>query len=407
MKYIYPLISSFALLGFFIGTVIRPIGDNIVPFSNLLINASLLVLFVRWSMILREIGSLLVAKLVGGTPHHIIMGTGKSLGELEVWGVKIGVNQSIYVMVSKAYFGDLPKIKQRYYAYLVAPMLTCAALIITTYALWGYQKGALTDMQQINFSMPFIYANIYLILIRLLTPPPLHQLEGFPDGGIGLSKLSETQEDALVADVQKIHFSDALDYWKRGKFEKAEDIYLQYLDHSSEAVHLEAKFQLALVHLFKAEFEASFRLFKSIENLINQPTYESYKATWASYVSWYYLIYKNDLANAETFSKYAYDLQPNDAVVIHTRAAVLIEHPTDQGVTQLNEGVQLLENFPSEQATNNIRMSAMVYLLYGAHLQRNAQLEYEVKNGLDLNRKLLMPLHKYMRKRLNKGKGAS
>jgi tetratricopeptide (TPR) repeat protein len=402
MKYIHPLVSPFALLGFFIGIMVRPIGDNVVPFSNLVINASLLILFVRWSMILREIGSLLVAKLVGGTPHHIVMGVGKGLGEFEVWGVKIGVHQQIYQVVSKAYFDDLPQLKQRYYAYLVAPSLTCIVLAGTAFALWGHSREALTDV--IHVSSHFIFANIYLLMVRLLAPPPLHQLEGFPDGGIGLSKLSETPEEDLVADVQKIHFSDATDYWKQGKFEKAEDIYLQYIDHSNQAVGLEAKFQLAVVHLFKAEFEASFRLFKSIENLINLPAYESYKATWASYVSWYYLIYKNDLANAEIFSKYAYDLQPNDAIVIHTRAAVLIEHPTDQGTAQLNEGVQLLENFPSEEATNNIRMSAMVYLFYGAHLQHNAQLKYGVKNGLDLNRKLLMPLHKYMLKRLNKGK---
>ena len=226
LKIFFAFVSPYDLVG--IGTCLllrRTTQDYLYLFTNVILILAACQIFARLGYFVREVGRLTLAKIAGGSPHHIVIGEGAKLTEFELLRVKVAIYEKISASSSWAFFGDTAYLKLRYGVYLSGKVATNALLALLAYLLFGIHPELLLESQGIDLPMAFILANLFLILLEFYPVHHDYREVGFASNSLTLFTLHNAPKKALVTNANQIFLMDANDYTGQKKYDKTIPLY--------------------------------------------------------------------------------------------------------------------------------------------------------------------------------------
>ncbi|SHH77783.1 Peptidase M50B-like [Chryseolinea serpens] len=132
------------------GTVLGFLGDDFSSLSNAFINCGIFLVAAKLATIFHEIGHILAAKLVGGTPRRMILGRGHELYRAQIYGVRVVVNSSFRGARVTATFNHPSFLRLRYAFYMMGGVLCNGLIAFVFFSLFGFNFFGAND--QVTFA---------------------------------------------------------------------------------------------------------------------------------------------------------------------------------------------------------------------------------------------------------------
>ncbi|WP_299459331.1 lipopolysaccharide assembly protein LapB [uncultured Microscilla sp.] len=358
LKVFLTLFPPLTVVGIFLMLLLRWKGNgsnNVLFTTSIVISFLLWFAFIRWALVVREIGKMLFARVFGGMPHHVILGTGKGLGEYEWLGVKVGINRKLTASASKAFFTSKPFLKFRYAMYLSGGFLLNVLLVIVSDRIIYYTISPSMTSATLAWWVwkTFAFASIYVYLLDFVASVrPNYGEDGFPSDQVTLFNLWTTPIEHLVDDFNEIYYRDAHDYFKRKNYSKAICLYKKLVNDEDETRRFNSMFNLGTIFLREAKFEKSIKMYESLEKMISVG---DQAFLWHTRLAWNYLgLGESNLA--EYHARQAFPLKQNGEGMNTLRGAVFIERG------ELNKAYPLLKEAADNSSNLEDRLLAAIFL---------------------------------------------
>lgn len=357
------------------------------PFSYLLFNLLLILVFIRIGIILHEAGHLVFAWIAGGTPRRMSLGKGHEILRIKLQNVQIILNKSLRAGFATAYFESEALLRLRYFFYILGGPGTNFLFAYLCYHFFGFNLQVLNGGDGLNMASSFILANGLLGVFSLVPYHVNHNGIKIPTDGLSLLRLPFQKIEKLNDEINREDIFLALEYMETKQYEKAVEIYKRYAEIEDTAFL--SKLNLGIAYIHVGEMQKSYELHMECYEKLEQPIYKSYQVILNNNIAWLYLI-RGEYEKANKHSEVAYSNGYRESYIRGTRGSSLIE------VGKLDEGIDLLKANFDQDFVNSVTMNAGIYLCYAFYLKGNEKekMKYEsivLKNqeSLGIDTKLL------------------
>jgi tetratricopeptide (TPR) repeat protein len=357
------------------GAVLRFLGEEFTSLSNTVINCGMLLLGIKLATIVHEIGHLLAAKLVGGTPRRMTLGRGHELCRTQIFGIRVVINSSFRGGFANASFNRPGFLRLRYGFYVLGGVLCNSLVALVLYSLFGFNYFGTDGTTTFAPASAVILANT-LALINLL--PFYSTVMGvrIPTDGLALLKLPFIKRKEVEKWLTVGPLLDAREHLERKEYSEALAIYQRYLSQypDNKIIHL----TLASVLMKTGKFQEGLDTLLPLERNLRDKEVKRFAGHFYNTAAWLYLLLnKIDLANH--YSALALKEVPGENIFRGTRGSVLIERG------DITDGILLLSHSMDFNFVNSNTLTAAIYLMLAQHLKGNSSERDKYLNFLNLN----------------------
>ena len=353
-------------------------------------------IFIHIGYFIREAGRLLWAKIAGGVPHHIILGSGESLVELEIFRVKIALNSRLNIAVSLAFFENKSSLKLRFGTYLAGRLLTSGGFALALFLLIGFDIKSFLGHHGIALGSAFMMANFYHFVINLFPVKIQYQRTSFASDQVTLANLSETPAHALVTNLSDIYLMDIQDYLKRERYEEAYRLYKKVQSPQNQLLRINTALRLGVLLHQQTLFRESLIVYQSLKPIIQKPAYANLKDNWHLGRAWN-LVALNKLDKAANQVSLM-QTTGNDVSAIHLIEGIMLIR---QG--QIEEAIDQLKPWVNLDTDSSSSLMAAIFLCEGLY-QHSPEMANDYLHYVHAHRKELSPIHKFFLKKVIQAK---
>jgi tetratricopeptide (TPR) repeat protein len=341
------------------GFVLKFAVPEDVPIPDLVINAVLLLIFLRLSTIVHECGHLAAAKFVGGTPRRMILGIGHEVHRTEVAGVKVLLNAVARGGQAIATFDDERYIKWKYAVYMAGGVGLNLLVAFIGLLVFGFEPAFLSGHYGVDVAGALILANA----VSVINLVPFHTSfygPKMPTDGLAMLMLLFESKNKYKDLAFKNQLFDAYENIEEREYDKAYEFFRTY--HERFPDELSPLFSLSVIHLRKGEMDEANNLLTDLEKKIDSKELKHYKGYLYNNLAWLYLI-RNDIALAHHYAVLALKAMPRNSTIRGTYGSVLVEKG------KVLEGMKWLYKNMDLEHPNSITLASSMYLMVALHLQ--------------------------------------
>jgi tetratricopeptide (TPR) repeat protein len=331
------------------------IGAEYLKLANIGFNILLFLVGLKLAVLIHEIGHLLFAKFVGGTPRRLILGKGHKVAETRYSGVKIILNSKFNSGLAYAAFNDLKFIRIKLLFFTSGGFLTNFLIAALLFFLFDFSTSA---SERIQLSSAFGIANLLTGISVLIPRYSSYQGLRLYSDGLSILRIPFHKKSNLVELSSVNELLDAFDLLESKKYEEAIGIYenFQSRTEGSKAANI----NLSIAHMKLGNYERAAALMEELLPLIDEEPFKRHKHFIYNGLAWEYLLLER-LEEADKYSELAYKIDPNTEHVRGTRASVLIEKG------EFGEGKDLLINDVDFNFPNSQTLAAAIYVSLAFH----------------------------------------
>lgn len=326
------------------------IGGEYVVLANIAFNILLFLFGVQLAVFVHEIGHLMFAKFVGGTPRRMILGKGHKVFQKEFYGVKVTLNSTFNSGLAYAAFDNLKFIRIKLFIFTCGGFVFNFIIACVLFLLFDFSTKA---SEGIHFASAIGIANLLVGISTLVPHYASYQGLRLYSDGLSILRIPFHKKSKLVELSSVNELLDAYDLFEAKKYEEAIEIYELFQSKSEGSK--KANLNLSIAYMKLGKFQKALELMEELLPLIEEEPFNRYKNLIYNGLAWEYLLL-NRLDEADLFSKLAYEAEPNNEHIRGTRASVLIEKGN------LEEGKNLILNDVDFNFPNNQTISAAIYL---------------------------------------------
>ncbi|MGC3945626.1 MAG: hypothetical protein QM762_14090 [Chryseolinea sp.] len=367
--------------------VVLSFTEVLFEVGGLLFAIGFMLLSTRIAVIIHETGHLLAAKIAGGVPRRMVLGTGHELHRSKYFTIPIIVNSNFRGGMAYASFHNQEFIKLRYAFYILGGALLNFLVALTLYFTFD------TDPELLGYNIsaiiPFCIfaANAVIILIALL--PYNSKMLGYrkPTDGLSLLQLPFKKQEEVLSLLDTNLIFDAQEYLETKNYQAAIDAYAECLKRYPEKRAY--SLSLAIAWLKTGYPEKCIGICNELLADIEDRQLAPYAGVIYNALAWTYLVL-NKIDEADHFSALAIKLIPGDDSICGTRGSVLVERG------KYDEGTLLLYHSVDLTIANSATVSSALYMMLAYHKTANSKeaAKYRTfveKNAdkLDLDEKVL------------------
>lgn len=351
--------------------------DDLDVASSLIINVSCTFLFLKLTTIIHECGHLAAAKLVGGIPRRMVLGRGHEVYRTEVSGVKIIFNSIPVGGLAFAIFNDDRNIRWKHAAYIVGGVLANLLVAAVFYFLFNFQPRYLSGRYGVDLASALILVNALAVLNLLPFYSSTYGMK-IPTDGLFLLQLPFRPKKYYKDIELKNRFLDAYEYMENREYDKAYEIYTQYLSKfPDEPLPI---INMSVIHLRNGEIDNAFTLLEPLLKKVESKELRNYKGYVYNNLAWIYLL-KNDIDQAYHYADLTIKVMPSNPHAWGAYGALLIEKG------ELLTGMQWLFKNMDLEHVNSTTLIASMFLMVAFHLRgdlKNRDLHMNhVKRNID------------------------
>jgi len=336
--------------------------EDYIVLAYLILNFIALLFFIRLGVVLHEAGHLFFAKIVGGTPKRMILGSGHEVVRFEVYNIKFILNSSLKGGFATSNFSNLKYLKWKKAVNILGGPFANLFVATLCYYWFGFNRFAFSGEFGLELSSSFIVANTLIGLFSLLPYKVNYYGIKVPTDGLNLLQMPFKKDENLEQYINEDDFFQGYEYFESKEYDKAIVVFNKYKE--LENTRLVSKINLSTMFLKKGEIEKSFDLLQDCLKLLEEDKKNSYKAFVNNNIAWVCLIRK-DYKNAVKHSKIAITINNKEPNFIGTRGSTLIE------IGSLNLGINLLRPIVNMDYPDSQSLCASMYLSYGYFLDNN------------------------------------
>lgn len=331
------------------------IGGEYSKLANIGFNLLIFLIGFKLAVFIHEMGHLLFAQFVGGTPRRMILGKGHKVAETKFKGVKIILNSNFNSGLAYAAFDNLNFIRLKLLCYISGGFLTnfLAASILAL--LFNF---SLAFSQDIQFSSVIVIANLFAGFLVLIPYSSTRQGLQLYSDGLLILKIPFYKKSDLIELSSVNELLDAYDLFESKKYQEAITVYENFQSKTEGAKT--ANINLSIAHMKLGNYELAAELMEELLPLVNEEPFTRFKNYIFNAIAWEYLLL-NRLDEADKYSDLAYKVDPNTKHIRGTRASVLIEKG------KYEEGKNLLINEVDFNFPNNHTLAASIYVGLAFH----------------------------------------
>ncbi|RNI26902.1 tetratricopeptide repeat protein [Rufibacter latericius] len=343
-----------------IGLLLRiPEGPIAIKWSNIALNLLLLYVGYRIALITHELGHLLFAKLVGGTPRRMVLGRGHEVYRTEIMGVKVIINSNVNSGLAFANF-DSPKLIK-----LKLILFTSGGFIVNfaTAALLFWFNGFGIDPETgVHASSVIGWVCLLTGVTSLIPTKSSYQgMRVFSDG-LSIFRIPFYKQENLTEVSLTGKFMDAYDLFEAKEYAQAIKIYQYCLTRNPRLVL--PIMNIGLAYLKLGNYQQSTHYLETLIPMMEETENVGYRPIVYNGLAWNYLLVEN-LAEADRFSELAYSILPTSEHIRGTRGSALIASG------RYDEGIKLLINEVDFKFPNSSTLAASIFLVQAYHGLKN------------------------------------
>lgn len=349
-KILFSIIPKGYWITFAVAIFFAVIGGEYLKLANVGFNLLIFLVGLKLAVFIHEVGHLLFASFVGGTPRRMILGKGHKVAETKFNGVKIILNSNFSSGLAYAAFDNLNFIRLKLLCYTSGGFLTNFFVATILLLLFDFSTEASAGLQ---FSSVIAIANI-LIGVSVLIPiySNYQGLRLYSDG-LSILKIPFRKKSELIELSSVNELLDAYDLFESKKYEESIAIYENF--QSKTEGSKTANFNLSIAYLKLGNYEKAVEIMEELLPLVDKEPFARFKNYIYNGIAWGYLLI-NKIEEADKYSELAYNADQNTEYIRGTRGAVLIEKGEyEEGKNILISNVDF--NFPNSQT-----LAASIYL---------------------------------------------
>jgi membrane-associated protease RseP (regulator of RpoE activity) len=153
--------------GIFLVSFIFQHAEIETQLSQPIANVTLIFLFLSVSIVIHELGHLMMAWLVGGRPEQMILGSGREVYRGKIYSLNIHVRENARGGFSFASFDSASIPRWKHAAFSSGGILANLLVAIATHTLFGLDLTFLRAGASLDLATPIILANAFTALINL------------------------------------------------------------------------------------------------------------------------------------------------------------------------------------------------------------------------------------------------
>lgn len=331
------------------------IGGEYLKLANIGFNLLIFLVGLKLAVLIHEIGHLLFARFVGGTPRRMILGKGHKVAETKFKGVKIILNSNFNSGLAYAAFDNLNLIRLKLLCYTSGGFLTnflVASILLLVFDFSTEASGG------IQFSSAIVVANLLTGASVLIPHYSSYQGLRLYSDGLSILRIPFRKKSQLIELSSVNELLDAYDLFELKKYKEAIAIYENF--QSKTEGSKTANLNLSIAHMKLGNYERAVELMEELLPLVDEEPFARFKNYIFNGIAWEYLLL-NRLDEADKYSELAYKADPNTEHIRGTRASVLIEKG------KYEEGKNLLINDVDFNFPNSQTLAASIYIGLALH----------------------------------------
>jgi len=306
----------------------------------------------------------------------MILGNGHEICRFNIFKIKLIINTQMRGGFAISDFQSKFFLRVKYFIRALGGVLFNFISAFLAYKFFGFDFESLSGKNGIDLSTSFILPNVLLAAFNLIPYRISYQGVKIPNDGLNLLKIPFEEIKKLEKNIKAYDLFEAFEYYESKEYDRAIKIYEEYLSYDNK--ELAVIMNLSIMYIKKGNYDKALSLLKDNENLLNIKKNKNYRALYYNNLAWIYLI-KQEIENADEYSKKAIELNSKENIFQGTRGAVLIENG------KIVEGINILKKLVDFNFPNGKTLSAAIFLNYGYYLNRNIKKEEEMMNFISLN----------------------
>lgn len=347
-----------------VASLLALIGGEFLSMASIGFNLVIFRIGVKLSIGIHEIGHLLFALFVGGTPRRLILGKGHNVAESKIYGIKLILNAHFNSGRALAAFDNLRFIRMKLLLFASGGFLTNLIVAGLLFFLFDFSVNITSGIQ---LSSALVIANLLTGVSVLIPWYSNYQGIRYYSDGILILRIPFYKKSQLVELSLLNEFIDAVDLVESKKYEEAIAIYesIQVKTGGAKTINL----NLSIAHIKLGNYERAVALMEECLPLIDEEPFKGANNLIYNEIAWGYLLL-NRLDEADNYSKLAYEINPHYVAARGTRASVLIE------MGKFAEGKKLLINDVDFNFPNSDTLLAALYVgvaFYQLNEHKNAE----------------------------------
>ncbi|MEM6526074.1 MAG: site-2 protease family protein [Bacteroidota bacterium] len=336
------------------------------------------------AVVLHELGHLIFAKLVGGTPRKMILGKGHKLLSTEAQGVKIIIHSKINSGRAYAGFDDLKYIRFKLIVYTAGGFTV--NFILAGLSIFLIDQS-ISASEGFHIAGSFCLANFFTGFVSLI-PYRIreHGIISLTDG-LSLLKIPFYKKKDLLDLAHINELLDAYECYENKQYKKSINRYEAYKQKTENSTLV--NINLSTSYLKLGEIERALELIEEILPKIDEEPFKSFRGYIYNELGWINLIV-NKLEQADKYSSLAYKIDPNSEYFRGTRGSVLIAKGDLQtGILLITDDVDF--NFPNNQTICAAIYLSLAYFRKGKSKKAQKYLRFASDNSalLDIDEMML------------------
>ena len=372
---IFALIPKAYWIILLIAIIFASINGVYISLAYFAFNIFLYLTGSKFAILVHEIGHLVFAKMVGGNPRRMILGSKHKVAQFDYRGIIVTINSNFNSGYAVANFDNLKFIRLKILAYSSGGLIVNFLIAFLLLVYGGFSTDFSERVQaSTTIGVANLLIGIYALIPRYST---FHGVRMTSDGlsilRVPFLKEAELKEYEMVNGMLNAH-----DLYESKKYEAALAVYEEILENSKRAKTV--LLNLSMTHLKLGKYEKAAELLESMLARIEEEPFSRISILIFNGLGWVYMIL-NKLQEAEEYAQKAFGADPNSEYVRGTWASVMIE--TDR----YKEGINHLINDVDFKFPNHQTLAAAIYLglaFHGLNQQSKAKEYWNfVENNLE------------------------
>ncbi|MBB3699214.1 tetratricopeptide repeat protein [Flammeovirga yaeyamensis] len=347
----YWVILLFSSLIYLLGketSVLFYIGFNIVLFQ----------LSIKLGILIHEIGHLLFAYIVGGSPRRLTLGKGFKIFDFKWKNIRITFNSNFNSGYAHAAFNNTDNIRVKLWFYIAGGLLLNLIVAGILFLLFNFS----TEFTEgIHISSLIVITNLLLGISVLIPYSFYYKGQKVDSDGLQIAKIPFKKMEDLIEFSKVNDLLDAYDLMEQKKYEEAVVILEAVKSELNKVTVMYTG--LSTCYLKLGETEKALAILEELLPHIEEENLKKFQNIIYNSLGWTYLI-MDKLEEANHYSQLAYQLDSKTEDIRGTRGALLIEKGHYlKGINLIKKDVDF--NYPNSTTLTNAIYIALGYYLLG------------------------------------------
>lgn len=314
------------------------------------LNLVLMLVLIKPAVLIHESGHLLMARLMGGKPRRMILGTGHQIIRFNCLGIKIILNSRFNSGLAIAIFEKPEPIRLKLAFFSLGGVLFNSIIVGVIYFTIGFEIG---KRPEVSFSEAFFVANFMAALSALI--PYTIKIHGvrFESDGLRLIRILFGKREKLKMESNLGEYLDAMDLVEEKKYQESvlayQELITKYGELKIDAINLSA------AYMKMGDFENALSVLEEMIPRLDDETRKRYSGFINNALAWNCLLLGR-LEEADRYSEDAFKEMGKNEFVKGTRGCVLVE------LEKWKEGIDLLLPNVNLKFVNSLTLSDSMYL---------------------------------------------